>query len=65
MWEWGVIVRPLLVRRVKLYVSKTGEITGSGAYHRSAKEVRNILEVEKRFSRSNVPLEQSRGVAAL
>ena len=50
---------------MKLYVSKTGEITGSGAYHRSAKEVRNILDVEKRFSRSNVPLEQSRGVAAL
>lgn len=62
-WVCGerVTVRPLMVRRLKLHVSKTGDITGSVEYRRSGKDVRNVLEVEKKFARPDVPLEQSRG----
>ena len=51
--------RPLMVRRLKLHVSKTGDITGSVEYRRSGKDVRNVLEVEKKFARPDVSLEQS------
>ena len=48
-----------MVRRLKLHVSKTGDITGSVEYRRSGKGVRNVLEVEKKFARPDVSLEQS------
>lgn len=57
--EVGVRRRPLMVRRLKLHVSKTGDITGSVEYRRSGKDVRNVLEVEKKFARPDVSLEQS------
>ena len=41
-----------MVRRLKLHVSKTGDITGSVEYRRSGKDVRNVLEVNLIVRRS-------------
>lgn len=47
-----------LVRMVQISVSKEGDVTRKTTYLRTLKEIRMVREMEEKFSKPGVPLEQ-------